>query len=87
MKEVKQFIKKDGHIVSEEVKQKLSEMKKGKPNIKLSTPGYQYTMNGEFIRKWSSVAECSKNGFHHVADCCRGERKQCKGYIWSYNPL
>lgn len=72
---------------SDETKRKLSEKNKGKPNAKLSKPVYQYTLEGEFIKMWPSVAECSKNGFHHVADCCRGKRKQDKGYIWSYIPL
>ena len=72
---------------SDETKKKISEKKKGKPNAKLSKPVYQYTLEGEFIKMWPSVAECSKNGFHHVADCCRGKRKQDKGYIWSYIPL
>lgn len=76
-----------GHVVSVEAKDRISKAKKGKPNAKLSKPVYQYTLEGEFIKMWPSVAECSKNGFHHVADCCRGKRKQDKGYIWSYIPL
>ena len=76
-----------GHVVSDEVKQILSEKNKGKPNVKLSKPVYQYTLDGEFVKKWPSAAECKRNGFNHVDNCCRGERKQNKGYIWSYTPL
>ena len=30
--------------------------------------------------------ECERNGYNqgHVADCCRGERKTHKGFIWKY---
>lgn len=72
---------------SEEAKRKMSEKNKGKPNVKLSKPVYQYTLDGEFVKKWPSAAECKRNGFLHVDNCCRGERKQNKGYIWSYVPL
>lgn len=72
---------------SDETKRKLSEKNKGKPNVKLSKPVYQYTIDKNFVKKWPSAAECKRNGFHHVDGCCRGERKQDKGYIWSYVPL
>lgn len=76
-----------GHVVSDEAKKMISDKKKGVPNTKLSKTVYQYTLDDIFVKEWPSVAECSKNGFHHVADCCRGERKQDKGYKWSYIPL
>lgn len=49
---------------------------------------YQYTFGGELVREWSSTVECNRNGFNfgHVAACCRGEEKQHKGFLWSYNP-
>lgn len=50
---------------------------------------FQYTLCNELIKEWSSTMECGRNGFNqgHVAECCRGERKHHKGYIWSFNPL
>ena len=60
---------------------------KGTPPIKV----YQYTINGELVKIWDSVAECGRNGFNKgaVAACCRGEHgyKTHKGYRWSYVPL
>ena len=46
----------------------------------------QFTLNGEFVREWSSTMECGRNGFRQsaVARCCRGEKPQYKGYIWRY---
>lgn len=55
----------------------------------LSKNVYQYTFDGELVKIWESVTECSKNGYDkaHVSACCRGERKTHKGFKWSYEPL
>ena len=47
----------------------------------------QYTLDGEFIREWESTQECGRNGFtqSHVAECCRGEKPQYKGFLWKYS--
>ena len=51
-----------------------------------SKPVLQFTLDGEFIREWPSVAECERNGFNKgkVSECCNGKRKSHKGYIWRY---
>ena len=54
---------------------------------KISKPVYQYTLDGEFVKKWDSIKECRRNGFLHAGDCCRGERKTHKGHKWSFKPL
>lgn len=53
---------------------------------KRSKPILQYTLDGQFVREWKSIRECGRNGFNqgHVAECCRGERKTHKGFIWKY---
>ena len=51
---------------------------------KKSKPVLQYTLDGKFVREWESYRECRRNGFRHVDDVCRGERKSCGGYIWKY---
>lgn len=58
-------------------------------NGKLSKRVYQYTIDGVLVKIWSSTQECGRNGFSQgdVAECCRGERKQYKGFIWSYTKL
>ena len=50
---------------------------------------YQYTLDGELAREWSSTAECGRNGFNrnHISSCCNGRLKTHKGYKWSYEPL
>ena len=61
-------------------------IRKANTNGKLSKRVLQFTLTGEFIREWTSVMECGRNGFNrgHVADCCRGERKSHKGFLWKY---
>lgn len=57
----------------------------GNHNKKLSKPIFQYDINGNFIKEWSSAAEIERQlGFDdgHISDCCLGKRKQANGYIW-----
>lgn len=82
---------------SEETKKRISEYNKGKKITeehkkklvegvikKKSKKVIQYTLDCEFIKEWPSVSECRRNGFKHVDDCCRGERKHAGGFIWKY---
>ena len=83
---------------SYETKKKISLSKKGKPSPnkgkpmseeqkkKLSKKVLQFTLDGEFVREWSSMAECGRNGFNHsaVSACCRGKLKSAYGFKWQY---
>ena len=75
--------KKKGKHLSEELKRKLS---KSNTNGKCSKKVLQFTLDGEFIREWPSVMECSRNGydFRNISACCRGERKSAYGFKWCY---
>ena len=55
-------------------------------NGKLSKPVLQFTLDGEFIREWPSIAECGRNGFNigNVCLCCQGKRKSAYGFKWCY---
>lgn len=46
----------------------------------------QYTLDGELVKVWDSVAEIEKNGYtrSHLYYCLNGMKKQYKGYIWKY---
>lgn len=50
---------------------------------------YQYDNNLRLIKVWKSTRECEEDGFKqaNVSKCCRGNKKQYKGYIWSYFEL
>ena len=57
----------------------------------LSKKVYQYTLDGELVAEYPSCSEAArqnpKSSLHHIAACCRCERKTHKGYRWSYEPL
>lgn len=69
-------------------KKKMSELKKGTQlnRVDISKKVSQYTLDGELIKVWDSLMECSRNGFQLgcVSGCCRGIRKTHKGFIWKY---
>lgn len=49
---------------------------------------HQYTLQGEFVKEFNSVAEASKySGCNKtsIAKVCREERKTCGGFFWEYN--
>ena len=71
---------------SEETKKKMSLSKKGKPNLKLSKPILQFTLDGEFVKEWQSIMECERNGFDRgsIRLCCQGKKTQYKGFVWKY---
>ena len=71
---------------SEETKKKISETKKGIPNDKCSKKVLQFTLDDEFVREWSSIAECSRNGYNgaNICKCCQGKRKSAYGFKWCY---
>ena len=85
-----------GKTMSEETKKKISESLKGKPkseeqkkkmrNDKRSKKVRQLTLDGEFVREWSSLKECERNGFDHgaVGRCCNGKQKSAYGFKWQY---
>lgn len=50
-------------------------------------PIFQYSLDGQFIKKWSSLSQIQKElGIWHsnIADCCKGISKYSHGFVWSY---
>jgi len=48
---------------------------------------YQYSLNGEFIKEWYTLAEAGR--FYNIktssiTECAKGNQKTCAGYIWKY---
>lgn len=58
-------------------------------NGKLSKGVLQFTLDGEFVREWSSTREAERNGYNHgdIGLCCRGVYKQYKGFVWKYKEV
>ena len=56
-------------------------------NGKLSKSVYQYTLNGNFIKEWSSTHEVERQlGYDdsNISRCCLGKRPTAYGYKWKY---
>lgn len=75
-----------GYKASEETRKKIAESGKGRIAVNRKKV-YQYTLDGKFIREWECVRDTEKEGFNHghVANCCRGEESQHKGFLWVYD--
>ena len=53
----------------------------------LSKQVAQYDKDGNLLNVWPSIIEVERQlGFNngHISECCRGERKTHKGFIWRY---
>ncbi len=58
-----------------------------KVSDKLSKPVYQYSLDGTFVKEWSSTRKVQKQlGYSqgNISACCRGERKTSYGFRWCY---
>ena len=46
----------------------------------------QFTLDGEFVKKWGSIKEAQNTlKCSHISECCSGKRKQVGGYKWHYH--
>jgi len=87
--------KKGIKFTAEHIK-KLSKAKKGicynktgRARNKVHKKVLQYTLDGEFIKKWdggANEANLAINGVRlgSIGDCCRGKCKTAYGYKWKY---
>ena len=51
------------------------------------TPVDQYTLDGEFIKRFMSLTEAEhESGAKHgdILRCCKGQRRHAKGYAWRF---
>lgn len=59
----------------------------GSRTQKCSKPVLQFSKSGELIKEWPSASEVEKVlGFFQggISNCCLGERKSYKGFVWKY---
>ena len=81
--------KEDRKKSTEKTKEKLSEAKKG-DNNPTSKKVYQYTLDGPYIRSFSSGGEAgrylNKKKDSKISACarCDHQRKSAHGFKWSY---
>ena len=70
-------------------KKRCSDKLKGKPKFKLAKTVYQYTIDGNFVKEWVSIAECERNGYSRTSvwKCCNNKQSTYKGYIFRYTKM
>ena len=54
---------------------------------KTSKKVYQYSLNGDFLKQWDSVANAAKTlniSPSTIAECCNKKYKKAGDFIWSY---
>jgi len=59
----------------------------GNEQTLLSKNVYQYSLNGEYIKSYNSIADATRDNNlceGKISDCCNGKRKSTGGYMWSY---
>lgn len=78
--------KKGRCYLTDEQYRKIGEKIRGIYNTKSSKPVLQYTLDGEFVKEWPSMHEAERFGFSYrnISQCCKGEKKTHKGFIWKY---
>lgn len=63
---------------------------KSNTNGKLSKNIIQYSLDGTFIKEWSSMSQITRElGFYHggISACCRGVYNKAYGYIWKFKEV
>ena len=78
---------KRGKKCSEETKLKIAAALRGKHNTKCSKVVEAIDkVTGRVVFVFPSIMEAGRQGFNsgHISDCCNGERKSHKGFIWRY---
>ena len=67
-------------------RQHISESKSG-TNHHFAKPVYQYSKDGQFIKKWDYMNDAAINlnlSKGNISQVCLGQRKTCGGYKWTY---
>lgn len=47
----------------------------------------QYDLDGNFVKEWISASACKREGGYNqgaVSECCRGDRRRYKNFMWKY---
>lgn len=81
----KRRIKEHPIILSEEGKERMRQTKIG--NQWNCIPVCQYTLDGIFVKEFSSAKKASQElniQSSGITRCCKNEYNQCGGYIWKY---
>jgi hypothetical protein len=78
-------IKNGTNKVTPQQAKNISESLKGRKMPWRTKPVIQYTLKGEFVKEWESVAEIQKHPeYGFVGACVTGKQKTAYNYIWKH---
>ena len=72
---------------SENIRHRIDVLGVSWKNHKSSKPVRQLDLEGKIVSKYPSAKEVMRQtGWSqgHISECCRGEKKTYKGYVWEY---
>jgi group I intron endonuclease len=74
-----------GKPKTEEHRKKISDSLMGRKTPAKWRPILQYSLNGDFIKEWSSITEAQETyKTKHISACANGKRNNAAGYYWQY---
>ena len=79
-----------GKKASNEAKENMSKSQKNRDKSTYTSPPVksiiQKDLENNVVKIWESMADAGRSGFNigHISSCCKGNRKQHKGFIWEY---
>lgn len=89
----KQSVAHLGKKAANETKEKMSKAQKSRDKSTYVAPPIksviQKDLEENIVTVWESIADAGRGGFNvgHITSCCKGNRKQHKGFIWEYKTL
>ena len=51
---------------------------------RIKKPVLQFSLNGEFIKKWDSLLSAETSNYGYIRGCLNGKQKTSGGYFWIY---
>ena len=51
---------------------------------KIKKPVLQFSLEGEFIKRWESLLSAETNNYGYIRGCLNGKQKTAGGYFWIY---
>ena len=71
---------------TDETRLKIKNSRLGKPSNRPVKPVLQYSLEGNFIKKWDSITCLSKEGFslNGIVLCCGGKQQKSQNFIWKF---
>ena len=75
---------KGSFIQTQEQKDKISDALMGRKMPWRTKPVSQFTIDGDWVKDWESVAQIERQLGFGPGECVRGKQKTSRGYVWKH---